>query len=152
MFMDYDFSLSASEIVRSRECLLIMSQSSEYLKCIARAVGSCIARDVYTAKGVAAVDAGCCASQNFGMCLNELGIVLCPPQVKENILATVNELIASADSLSDALKEMVASTGSSVQSIETESVKGSDDASLLASVSNGLSQLKETAADVMQLQ
>ena len=86
MFMDYDFSLSASEIVESRMSL-IMSQSSEYLKCIARAVGSCIASDVYTAEELQLWMLGA-VLRKLWYSSNELGIVLCPPTVKENILTT----------------------------------------------------------------
>lgn len=147
-FMDYDFSLSATEIVLSRECLRIMNQSSEYLKSVARAVSSCIAKDVYTAVAVGAIDDGCQATEKFGTALNELGIVLCPPQVKENIFATVDELIASADSLRNAVEKMIANSGTSGQSNNMKSTDAIDDASPLVAIGNALSQLKELAADI----
>ena len=34
-FFDYDFRLSASEIVRSRNCLLLMTNGSDFLKVVA---------------------------------------------------------------------------------------------------------------------
>jgi len=142
-FLDYDFSLSASEIVRSRKCLVLMTHGSEFLKAIAKAVGSGMKTDACSPDAVAAVDNGCFAATHFGTALNELGVSLCPPQMNANVQSSTEELLTSAGALGDALTAMLTSTTAEEKSIVATSVP-----TPLQNVATGLAKLRLAAAEI----
>ena len=144
-FFDYDFRLSASEIVRSRNCLLLMTNGSDFLKVVAKAVGGGMKTDACSPDAVTAVDNGCFSVTHFGTALNELGVSLCPPQMNENVQANIKDLMTSACALGDAVMIMLECAG---RSAEDNGSMAAGEPTSLQNIEAGLNKLRMIAAEI----
>ena len=110
-FFDMDFSLSVSEIGRSRQCQQVMERCNDLLKAVAKAVGTCVNWNASSGEAVTAVDAAGDALKTLSGAVNELGVSLCPPQDTVNVKASLDELIAAADCMAEATATIVEDAG-----------------------------------------
>ena len=144
--LDYDFSLSAIEIVRSRQCIALIVNSSSFLKTVAKAVGSGMKNDASSQDAVTAVDKACYMANHFSTVLNELGVSLCPPQESASVRANVDDLLTSACALSGALHTILRVAETGMANVEGEHT--GVDLTLLQNVDVELARLTETAAEI----